>query len=682
MNALKEYIHSHGLIASLYFILILLVINSLFTFYSRQAITRNSEIKEQIIKANHGLEFMNKNVNLVDLGFRGYMIEQDVKFLSPYDQAIAQYKQNLDSLGQVLNTLGFDIKLIVPAEQAIDEYMILVQRMVKMCAAGDAASAKEILLRDPGYDAWKIYSVFEQQAQRFVNETAIKADDAYRVSTRNLVIGQFIYLLLCLPILSLTISSLIKGKRNREQLFAKLNESNRKYIFNDGADGDDKDESAIINHLITNLSKASAFIGQIADGNYKASWDGFNDKDTSLNKENIAGKLLTMREQMKKVKAEDDIRLWVSQGLAEFGTIIRNNENDIKILSEKIISRIVQYLEIQMGGLFILNEEDEHEEILELTSCYAYERLKFIEKKVAIGQGLVGQCYLEGESIYMTNVPQDYMSITSGLGDTRPGCVLIIPLKMNNKIEGIIELASLNPFPAHQIEFLEKLGEALASAITTVRTSENTKILLERSQQQTEEMRAQEEEMRQNMEELQATQEQMHRKNEEVEELLRVTSEKEAAIAHQNELILEEKKELEKEEAILSVLMELLPERITIKDRHGRYLKLSEAKYSTLREQGFHNVIGKSDKEVFSEDHFMKSFGAEQALMNSRKPVMNVEEQIQIAKDRSIWGLTSRIPFMSTNGDVLGTIAITRDVSKEKQYEEEITRLKNGSTDS
>jgi PAS domain S-box-containing protein len=568
------------------------------------------------------------------------------------------------------------------AEKAIDEYMKLVQRMVKMCAAGDAASAKEILLRDPGYDAWKIYSVFEQQAQRFVNETAAKADKTYRASTWSLIISQFIYLLLCVPVLILTISSLLKGKQNREQLFSNLNQSNRTFIFNDGGEEEDKDESGIIDHLITNLKKASDFIGQIAEGNYKVSWDGLNEKNSTLNKDNIAGKLLTMREQMKKVKIEDDIRLWVSQGLTEFGAIIRNNQNDIKVLSEKIISRIVQYLEIQMGGLFILNEEDEHEKILELTSCYAYDRLKFREKKVAIGQGLVGQCYLEGESIYMTNVPQDYMSITSGLGDTRPGCVLIIPLKLNNHIEGIIELASLNPFPAHQIEFLEKLGEALASAITTVRTSENTKILLERSQQQTEEMRAQEEEMRQNMEELQATQEQMHRKNEEVEELLRITSEKEAAIAHQNELILAEKKELEKEEAILNVLMELLPERITIKDRHGKYLKLSEAKYSTLREQGFHNVIGKSDKEVFSEDHFTKSFGAEQALMNSRKAVMNVEEQIQVTKNRSIWGLTSRIPFMSSEGDVLGTIAITRDISKEKQYEEEIKRLKVGSVDS
>jgi len=335
MRDLKEYIHSNGLVVSLYFILILLGVNSVFTLYSRQTITKNSDIKELIIKANHGLEFMNKNVNLADLGLRGYMIEQDTKFLSPYTQAIDDYQANLDTLRIVLFELGFDTRQMTTAENAIDVYMKLVQHMVKMCSAGDVGSAREILLRDPGYDAWKIYSVFEQKAQRFVNETAITADSAYRTSTRNLLIGQFIYLLLCFPILSLTISTIRKGKLNREQLFAKLNENNRKYIFDDGAETDDKDESAIIDHLISNLQKASGFIGQIANGNYKTSWEGLDDKNAGLNKENIAGKLLTMREQMKKVKAEDDIRLWVSQGLTEFGGIIRNNQNDIKVLSEK-----------------------------------------------------------------------------------------------------------------------------------------------------------------------------------------------------------------------------------------------------------------------------------------------------------------------------------------------------------
>ena len=96
------------------------------------------------------------------------------------------------------------------------------------------------------------------------------------------------------------------------------------------------------------------------------------------------------------------------------------------------------------------------------------------------------------------------------MGGANPSSLLVIPLRTNEKIEGVLELASLKHFKPHEIEFLEKLGELLASSIITVRTGEKTNVL-QVSQEQAEEMRAQEEEMRQNMEELEATQEQMNR---------------------------------------------------------------------------------------------------------------------------------------------------------------------------
>ena len=184
--------------------------------------------------------------------------------------------------------------------------------------------------------------------------------------------------------------------------------------------------------------------------------------------------------------------------------------------------------------------------------------------------------------------------------------------------------------------------------------------------------------MRQNMEELQATQEQMHRKNEEVEELLKKANEREEEMKKQNELIKSEKLELETETAILTTLMNLLPERITIKDSQGRFLKLSESKYKTLREQGYKNVIGKSDKDIFGEEHFNKSFAVESQLMKTKKPVLDVEEKINISKDVSIWGLTSRVPFLNSEGKVLGTIVMTRDITKEKKCEEELEKMKAG----
>ena len=220
--------------------------------------------------------------------------------------------------------------------------------------------------------------------------------------------------------------------------------------------------------------------------------------------------LLNMRKNLMEGAERERNEKFMNVGIAEISNIIRDNKTGLGDLSFEIISYLVQYLEANQGGMFVIKEED-NEKYLELSGCYAFERKKFLEKRVSIGEGLVGQCVLEKETTYMTDIPERYINITSGLGKAVPRNLVIVPLKNDQVIEGVIEIASFQKIEKHHIEFLEKLGEIIAASITNTRINERTQKLYQNSQEQAEQLRSQEEEMRQNMEELTATQEEMRR---------------------------------------------------------------------------------------------------------------------------------------------------------------------------
>ncbi len=657
-------------------ILVLILINVVMIGYYRKLIVNNNTSKELIIEANLRIERINKYVNLVDLGLRGYVAQQDQQFLTPYNDAMTTYQENLDRLREILEQQGYDVSSMEPAEKVIQEYVQLVTRQVELCKKGEIEEVLETIREDHGYDAWKVYSVFVDDAFEFEDQLAKSSSDDYDDMIFKLTISHILLVLLGLPILILTIYRNRANERSRKQLFRQLFESNRKYVFNSGEEMVDMDEELVIYRLIDNLKKASAFIGEITSGNYYIKWEGLTDDNEDLNKENIAGELVKMRDQMKRVKEEDKVRIWTTEGLSKFAEIIRMHENNFKMLSENIIANIVKYLKAEQGGLFILNDEDEHNEFLELMGCYAYDRMKYQERKIEIGQGLIGQCYLEQETIYLKEIPQDYVYITSGLGTTRPKCLLLVPLKFNERIEGVLEVASLKEIQPYEIEFLEKLGESIASAVVSVRTNERTTLLLEKSQQQAEEMRAQEEEMRQNMEELQATQEQMTRKNSEIEGLLKDASEREEKIKAQNDEMIRNKDILEAENAVFTAIMDNISDRITVKDTEGKYLRISRAKSESLRKAGFSSFIGKTDKELFGEDHFLKSYSEETELMRKGVPRLNQKEKIKIEGGEEIWAITSRIPYKNSKGEMLGTLAITKNINDLVVCQEELERLK------
>ncbi len=326
-----------------------------------------------------------------------------------------------------------------------------------------------------------------------------------------------------------------------------------------------KDEIAEINQALNKLNKGynrlAYFATDIGNNVLNTEFTKLSDKDEIGNALlEMRTKLIDAKEKEEIRQSEDQKRNWATKGFADFGDILRQNTNDIELFASNIIKNLVTYTESNQGGLFIINENDTTNITLDLASAYAYNRKKHIEKQIKLGEGLVGTCAIEKETVYITNIPDDYINITSGLGTANPRNILLVPLKIEEKVFGVIEIASFKIYEKYQIEFAEKLAENIASSLSTAKTNIITAQLLEQAQQQQEEMKAQEEEMRQNMEEMQATQEQTQQQQEELklksdelqnekiraEELLTQHKNEIAKLRRELEKIAEEKENLEK----------------------------------------------------------------------------------------------------------------------------------------
>ena len=224
--------------------------------------------------------------------------------------------------------------------------------------------------------------------------------------------------------------------------------------------------AAAINSLVKNLKTLSNFSQEIGKGNYQSNFKPLSEKDI------LGNSLLRMRENLKnaaleeaKRKEEDERRNWSTHGIARFSEILREYSGDFNELASQIISNLVKYIGANVGGLFLESQNNKEEKYLELVACFAFDRNKYMKKQIFSGEGLAGRAFQEGETIFLTDIPEDYIKIKSGLGENKPKNLLIVPLKVNEEIHGIVELASLKDILPYQIEFTERICNSIASSL-------------------------------------------------------------------------------------------------------------------------------------------------------------------------------------------------------------------------
>ena len=270
-----------------------------------------------------------------------------------------------------------------------------------------------------------------------------------------------------------------------------------------GASGTWKALTENVNQLAANLTTQVRSISEVASAVTKGDLTRTIRVDAKGELEALKDTINQMITNLRETTLRNQDQDWLKSNLAAFTQMLQG-QKDLNTVTKRILSELAQVVSAHYGAFYILQQEDEKQNFkLKLFAAYAYKDENNIPKEFAVGEGLVGQCAFEKERILLTNVPQGYVKINSGLGKAKPANLIILPVLFENKVKAVIELASLDSFSETHLDFLGQLTESIGIVLNTIETNTRTEELLEQSQSLAAELKTQQEELRRTNDELQ-----------------------------------------------------------------------------------------------------------------------------------------------------------------------------------
>ncbi|GLS48494.1 histidine kinase [Methylobacterium gnaphalii] len=261
-----------------------------------------------------------------------------------------------------------------------------------------------------------------------------------------------------------------------------------------GAAGLWRDLTDNVNQLAANLTTQVRAIAEVATavtkGDLARSISVEASGEVASLKDNINEMIRNLRDTTLK-NAEQD---WLKTNLAKFTRMLQG-ERDLATVSNLILSEIASLVSAQRG-VFYMVEDEGGEPVLDLTASYAFTERKNLSNRYHLRQGLVGQCAFEKKRILLTNVPGDYITIGSALGEAPPLNIIVLPVLFEQEVRAVIELASFNRFSETHQSFLDQLTESIGIVLNTIAANMRTEGLLKQSQLLTGELQSRQEELK------------------------------------------------------------------------------------------------------------------------------------------------------------------------------------------
>jgi HAMP domain-containing protein/signal transduction histidine kinase/DNA-binding response OmpR family regulator len=298
-----------------------------------------------------------------------------------------------------------------------------------------------------------------------------------------------------------------------------------------GAAGTWKALTENVNQLAANLTTQVRTIAEVATavtkGDLTRSITVVAQGEMAALKDTINEMIRNLRDTTQKNTEQD----WLKTNLAKFSRMLQG-ERDLTNVGRMVLSELCPVVAAQHAEFYVVEGGKENPE-LALLASYASEGKDSLGKRIGLGQGLVGQCALEKQKVFLNNLPPDYIRISSGLGSAPPRSVLVLPLIFEGQVKGVLELASFEGYnPTHQA-FLEQLTESIGIVLNTIEANMRTEDLLKQSQSLAQQLQTRQEQLQNTNEELQEKarllahqNQEVERKNQEVEQARQALEEK------------------------------------------------------------------------------------------------------------------------------------------------------------
>uniref|UniRef100_UPI002FF8E484 response regulator n=1 Tax=Nostoc sp. TaxID=1180 RepID=UPI002FF8E484 len=483
----------------------------LISYQSTNELIKTSRQENHTYQVLSQLEDLNLQVTNAETGQRGYIITGEQRYLEPYNAAIQVLNQKVEELQRLTADNPNQQSRLDTLQSLIAQKQAELKETIDLRQNQSFEAAQKVVLTDRGKQLMteirKVIQAMKTEENKLLKQRSEQAQVAAQKT-----IASILYSILLFSLILALIGFVLTR------------------------------------HISVPLKRVSDIAEKMADGNLLVSLPDSDRRDE-------IGVLTRTFNQMivnlRNTTQKNDEQNWLKSNLAEFAQMLQGQRN-LENASRLILSNLAPLVGASQGVFYFMDSIDD-QPILKLLSSYAYKERKNLANQFRLGEGLVGQSALEKQRILLTEVPSDYIRISSGLGEAPPLNIIVLPVMFETQVNAVIELASFGPFSHLHLRFLEQLSENLGVFLNNIASQLQTQQLLEESVALTEELQSQQEELQQSNQrleeqahELQESQFLVKQSNEELQQLNEELEEKAELLEVQNREVGRKNQEVER----------------------------------------------------------------------------------------------------------------------------------------